>query len=294
VATQRDIRKRIQSVSNTKKITRTMEMVATAKMKKMSDKLHMSQPYAEKLNKIILHLRESGLEGVMDPLIQERPDPHRVMVLTITGDRGLCGGFNINVIENTMSFKERLTIEEGREVLLYVIGKKAINYFRFIGEPMYNSLPNFEDKLTFEDAAVLGDELIELFVSGELDEVYVSYTQVITTASQKPAITRLLPIAPETREVDQVSPEFYVQYIFEPNPFKIFSSLLPLYIKVRLYLYQLESSYSEQFARRVAMKNATDAATEMIKELTVSYNRARQDKITREIAEIVGGAAALE
>ncbi len=294
MATQRDIRKRIQSVSNTKKITRTMEMVATAKMKKMGDKLRMSQPYAEKLNKIILHLRESGLEDVMEPLIQERPDPHRIMVLTITGDRGLCGGFNINVIENTMSFKERLAIEEGREVLLYVIGKKAINHFRFINEPMYKSLPNFEDKLTFDDAAVLGDELIELFVSGELDEVYVSYTKVITQASQKPAITRLLPIVPETSEVDQVSPEFYVQYIFEPNPFKIFSSLLPLYIKVRLYLYQLESSYSEQFARRVAMKNATDAATEMIRELTISYNRARQDKITREIAEIVGGAAALE
>lgn len=294
MATQRDIRKRIQSVSNTKKITRTMEMVATAKMKKMSDRLQMSQPYSEKLNKIILHLRESGLENIIDPLIQERPDPRRILVLMITGNRGLCGGFNINVIENTMSFKERLAIEEGREVLLYVIGKKAINHFRFINEPMYKSLPNFEDKLTFDDAALLGNELIELFVSGEIDEVYVSYTQAITTASQKPAITRLLPIVPDRRDVDEAMPEFYVQYIFEPNPFKIFSSLLPLYIKVKLYLYQLESGYSEQFARRVAMKNATDAATEMIRELTISYNRARQDKITKEIAEIVGGAAALE
>jgi F-type H+-transporting ATPase subunit gamma len=294
VATQRDIRKRIQSVSNTKKITRTMEMVATAKMKKMSDRLQMSQPYSEKLNKIILHLRESGLENIIDPLIQERPDPRRILVLMITGNRGLCGGFNINVIENTMSFKERLAIEEGREVLLYVIGKKAINHFRFINEPMYKSLPNFEDKLTFDDAALLGNELIELFVSGEIDEVYVSYTQAVTTASQKPAITRLLPIVPDRRDVDEAMPEFYVQYIFEPNPFKIFSSLLPLYIKVKLYLYQLESGYSEQFARRVAMKNATDAATEMIRELTISYNRARQDKITKEIAEIVGGSAALE
>ncbi len=271
-----------------------MEMVATAKMKKMSDRLQMSQPYSEKLNKIILHLRESGLEDIIDPLIQERPDPRRILVLMITGNRGLCGGFNINVIENTMSFKERLAVEEGREVLLYAIGKKAINHFRFINEPMYKSLPNFEDKLTFDDAALLGNELIELFVSGEIDEVYVSYTQAITTASQKPAITRLLPIVPERRDVDEAMPEFYMQYIFEPNPFKIFSSLLPLYIKVKLYLYQLESGYSEQFARRVAMKNATDAATEMIRELTISYNRARQDKITKEIAEIVGGSAALE
>ena len=294
MATQRDIRKRIQSVSNTRKITRTMEMVATAKMKKMSDRLQMSQPYSEKLNRIILHLRESGLENIIDPLIQERPDPRRILVMMITGNRGLCGGFNINVIENTMSFKERLTIEEGREVLLYVIGKKAINHMRFIDEPMYKSLPNFEDKLTFDDAALLGNELIELFVSGEVDEVYVSYTQVVTTASQKPVISRLLPIVPERTDVDEVMPEFYVQYIFEPNPFRIFSSLLPLYIKVKLYLYQLESGYSEQFARRVAMKNATDAATEMIRELTISYNRARQDKITKEIAEIVGGAAALE
>jgi len=271
-----------------------MEMVATAKMKKMGDRLRMSQPYWEKLNMIINHLRESGLENIMNPLVTEHPAPQRIMLIMITGNRGLCGGYNYNIIENTLEYKKRLTIEEGLEAPLYVIGKKGISHLKFLNQPMYKSMFNLDDKITFADAAKLGDELIDLFVAGEVDEVYVSYTKVFTAANQKAVISRLLPIVPEKRDIDEVVPEFFVQYIFEPNPYRIFSSLLPLYVKVQLYRYQVESSYSEQFARRVAMKNATDAAVEMIRELNLSYHRARQAKITREISEIVGGASALE
>jgi len=294
VATQREILKRINSVKNTQKITRTMEMVSTAKMKKMQDRIVMSKPYAEKLETIIEHLRQTGVEDVFDPLMQERPDPNRILILMITGNRGLCGGFNTRIIENTIGFKSKLTIEEGKEVLVYSIGKKGTNYLRFIKEPMFKSVLNPEDKFKFDDASKLGEELINLFVTGEVDEVYVSYTKIMTRSTQKAVISRLLPLKPEGGAIQESVEEFHVEYIFEPNPYKIFSSLLPLYIKMKLYTAVLETGFSENFARRVAMKNATDAAKEMVRDLTITYNRVRQAKITKEISEIVGGAAALE
>lgn len=294
MATQREILKRINSVKNTQKITRTMEMVSTAKMKKMQDRIVMSKPYAEKLETIIEHLRQTGVEDVFDPLMQERPDPNRILILMITGNRGLCGGFNTRIIENTIGFKSKLTIEEGKEVLVYSIGKKGTNYLRFIKEPMFKYVLNPEDKFKFDDASKLGEELINLFVTGEVDEVYVSYTKIMTRSTQKAVISRLLPLKPEGGAIQESVEEFHVEYIFEPNPYKIFSSLLPLYIKMKLYTAVLETGFSENFARRVAMKNATDAAKEMVRDLTITYNRARQAKITKEISEIVGGAAALE
>ncbi len=271
-----------------------MEMISTSKMKKMQNRLSMTKPYAQKIDQLIRHLRESGTEDVVDELLRERAEPNRILILMITGNRGLCGGYNTNVIENTLAMKNRLSVEEGKEVLLYVIGKKANGYLKFIHEPVYKYLLNPEDKLSFDVASNIGEELINMFLNAEVDEVYISSTRVITTSSQKPMITRLLPVSPDKGEVDESETEFNLQYIFEPSPYKIFSSLLPLYIKVSLYTSILEASYSEQFARRVAMKNATDAATEMVRALTITYNRVRQAKITNEIAEIVGGASALE
>lgn len=293
MATQREIKKRITSVASTKKITKTMEMVSTSKMKKMQDRLLKTQPYSSKIDRMITHIRDTAVEDVYDPLLLERPNPNRIVLLSVTGNRGLCGGFNTNLLNETMKFKQKLSIEEGREVLLYIFGKKGINYFKFIKEPLYKALPNPEDKITFNDAIKLGDELINLFVSGEVDEVHLAYTKVISSATQKPAIIRLLPISTDDSDVVDKAGEFKLDYIFEPNPYKVLSSLLPLYVKVKLYTCILESGFSEQFARRVAMKNATDAATDMVRELTIRYNRARQAKITNEIAEIVGGSAAL-
>lgn len=281
-------------MASTRKITKTMEMVATAKMKKMLDRLSMSKPYSNKINHIIANLRDSGVETVMDPLLQERREPSRILLILVTGNRGLCGGFNTNIIDTALSFKNKLAVEEGKEVLLYIIGKKGSGYLRFIKEPIYKYMQNLEDKLTFSDASQLGNELISLFINGEVDEVYLCSTRVVSSSSQRPVISKLLPITPERQEIEQAPSDFHVHYIFEPSPFKIFSSLLPLYVKVKIYTCLLESGYSEQFARRVAMKNATDAATEMVRELTIRYNRVRQAKITNEIAEIVGGASALE
>jgi len=293
VANQRDIKRRIKSVGNTKKITSTMEMVATSKMKKVQDRLGQSKPYEHKVNEIIKNLMAAGFSTIQHPLFREVAQPNRCLVVQITGNRGLCGSYNTRVLDKTLELKEQLE-SEGKEVLLYVIGKKAATFYNFIKTPMFKTAQNSEDKFSFDEAAKLGEELTKFFVSGEIHEVYISYTKVYSFSNQKPEVVKLLPIAPEMEIDYEALPAANMDYIFEPNPAEIFSYILPLYLKVKLYTCFLESSYSEQFARRVAMKNATDAAKDIIKELTVTYNRVRQDKITTEISEIVGGAAALE
>ncbi|HPS86378.1 MAG TPA: ATP synthase F1 subunit gamma [Spirochaetota bacterium] len=293
MANQRDIKRRIKSVGNTKKITSTMEMVATSKMKKVQDRLSQSKPYEHKVNEIIKNLMAAGFSTIQHPLFREVAQPNRCLVVQITGNRGLCGSYNTRVLDKTLELKEQLE-SEGKEVLLYVIGKKAATFYNFIKTPMFKTAQNSEDKFSFDEAAKLGEELTKFFVSGEIHEVYISYTKVYSFSNQKPEVVKLLPIAPEMEIDYEALPAANMDYIFEPNPAEIFSYILPLYLKVKLYTCFLESSYSEQFARRVAMKNATDAAKDMIKELTVTYNRVRQDKITTEISEIVGGAAALE
>ena len=293
MANQRDIKNRIKSVGNTKKITSTMEMVATAKMKKVQGRLGQSKPYEIKVNQIISNLMAAGFSSIQHPLFKEVAQPSRALILQITGNRGLCGSYNSRVLEKTLDVKEQLE-SEGKEVKMYVIGKKASSYYNFIKMPMFKFGLNLEDKFSFDDAAVLGEELTRLFVSGEVHEVYVSYTKVHSSANQSPEVIKLLPIVPELEIDHNALPMANMDYIFEPNPADIFSYILPLYLKVKIFTCFLEASYSEQFARRVAMKNATDAAKEMIKELTITYNRVRQDKITTEISEIVGGAAALE
>jgi len=293
VANQRDIKRRIKSVKNTRKITSTMEMVATSKMKKTSERLAQSKPYEEKVNGVISNLMAAGFSTISHPLFKNVANPSKVLILQITGNRGLCGSYNTRVIENTIRFKEQLE-SEGKEVLLYVIGKKAISYYKFIKVGLHKSVLNLEEKFAFDDAAALGDELTKIFASGEVHEVYVSYTKVNSTANQKPDMLKLLPITPEMEIDSDDIPNASLDYIFEPEPAKIFSYILPLYLKVRLFTCFLESAYSEHFARRVAMKNATDAAKEMIRNLNITYNRVRQDKITTEISEIVGGASALE
>lgn len=293
MANQRDIKRRIKSVGNTKKITSTMEMVATSKMKKMQDRLNQSKPYEHKVNEIIKNLMAAGFSTIQHPLFREVAQPNRCLVLQISGNRGLCGSYNTRVLDRTLELKEQLE-SEGKEVLLYVIGKKAVSFYNFIKTSMFKSSQNSEDKFSFDEAAKLGEELTKFFLSGEIHEVYVSYTKVYSFANQRPEVIKLLPISPEMEIDYDALPNANMDYIFEPNPAEIFSYILPLYIKVKLYTCFLESSYSEQFSRRVAMKNATDAAKDMIKELTVTYNRVRQDKITTEISEIVGGAAALE
>jgi F-type H+-transporting ATPase subunit gamma len=297
LATQREIRKRIKSVSSTKKITKTMEMISTSKMKKMQTRLSNSKPYEKKLEQVISAILDSGVPITDDSLLKKSKIVTKKLILMITGNRGLCGGYNTNVIDNTLSFKDQLTIEEDAQVMVQVIGKKGIGYFKFINLPMHKFEINPEDKLTFKDAEKLGSELIDLFKNEMVNEIYISYTKVLSSASYKPTIYRLLPLSVEDIDKNISGKETRksrTRYIFEPDPNEMLASFLPLYINLKLYTNLLESGYAEQNARRAAMKNATDAANDMVRNLTIKYNRARQGKITNEIAEIVGGAAALE
>lgn len=306
MATQREIKKRILSVTSTRKITNTMEMISASKMKKMQNRLNISRPFVQKIEQVInnLILSDIGIEN--EELMKQRENVSKCFILMISGNRGLCGGYNTNVIKNTLNFQETLS-DEGKDSLLHVIGKKAINYLKFIDAPIYRSEINPEDKVTFKTAGTLGENLVNMYRSGEIDEVYVSYTKAVSSTMFKPAIYKLLPITIGDihTEKDKMAAresqvpitgiiEFQQKYILTPNPEAIISMLFPYYLKMKLYINMLESSFAEQFSRRVAMKNATDAASDMVRLLTIKYNRARQAKITNEIAEIVGGASALE
>jgi F-type H+-transporting ATPase subunit gamma len=297
LATQREIRKRIKSVSSTKKITKTMEMISTSKMKKMQIRLSKSKPYEKKLEQVICTLFDSGFTGENNVLLKTNKIITKKLILMITGNRGLCGGYNTSVINNTMSFRQKLLNEGSTDILFQLIGKKAINYFKFINSPVYKQQVNPEDKISFNDIQKLSSELIDFFKSGEVSEIYVSHTEVLSSATYKPVVYKLLPVSVEDlqKKINQADRKgLKHQYIIEPDPEKMLSSFLPLYVTTKLYLSLLESGFSEQNARRAAMKNATDAADEMVRNLTIKYNRARQAKITNEIAEIVGGASALQ
>lgn len=292
MATKRDIKNRIKSITNTKKITGTMEMVAGAKMKKMQQRLGKSKPYEDKINQIMGDiLAKDG--SVDDPLLKGKDKPVKALIFQISGNRGLCGSYNSHSIDTTLKFKKQLEAE-GKEVSLYVIGKKGINFYNFTNEPMYRSMSNPEDKFNFDDAAKIGSELTSLFLKGEFDEVYVSYTKVVSSSTQKPAVMKYLPVSADAAASSEKKDSGSDEYIFEPDENQIFSYLLPLYLKMKIFTCFLESGFSEQFLRRVAMKNASDASSDMIRDLTVTYNRVRQSKITNEISEIVGGASALE
>jgi F-type H+-transporting ATPase subunit gamma len=289
MATQREIKKRIQSVSSTRKITRSMEMVSTVKMKKMQSRLLMSKPYADKLDEVIGHMLDSGVDTNID-LLTERKNPKKALIVIVVGNRGFCGGFNTGVIEMALDFRDKL-LAEGRETVnLFVFGKKGVSYLKFLKEKVFETGVNPEDKTSFAFASDLGRELVDIFERKEADEVYFAYTKVKTATSQKPVVERLLPISKKDGEKHASRGD----YILDPSPEEIISDLIPLYIKVKIFTDFLESNFSEQFARRVAMKNANDAAADMVRSLTVFYNRVRQAKITNEIAELVGGAAALE
>jgi F-type H+-transporting ATPase subunit gamma len=292
MATQREILKRIKSVSSTKKITKTMEMISTSKMKKMQTRLINTKPFVKKLENIICNILDSGATITDDTMFKTNKLVSNKLILMITGNRGLCGGYNTNVIKNTLSFKDEISKKGDDKLSLQVIGKKGINYLKFIKSAMDKFEINLEDKITFNDAVRISNDLLNSVQS----EVYVSYTKVISSSTYKPAIYKLLPIS-----IEEIQKEMSVEersgskpkFLFEPDPDEMLTSIIPLYITIKLYLNILESGYAEQNARRIAMKNATDAANDMVRSLTIKYNRARQSKITNEIAEIVGGAAAL-
>jgi F-type H+-transporting ATPase subunit gamma len=289
MAKGRELKGRIRSVQNTRKITRTMEMVATSKLKRAQDRVAAARPYAEQLGDVIQRLLTPEL-ATRYPLLRQPEQVRRAAVLLLTSNRGLAGGFNANLIREARGLVRDLR-GRGVETEMHIAGKKGISFFRFQGENLRAAVSDIGDRPGAADAERLVNELMDEFTAGTLDAVYVVYAKFNSALSTPPTTLQLLPVpspAPGERGGGGVD------YILEPSADEILNRILPLYVRNGVYRALVETSAAEQGARRTAMKNATDNAGEILEALTRTYNRVRQAAITQEIAEIVGGAAALD
>ncbi len=292
MANLRDIKKRIGSVESTRQITRTMEMVATAKIKKAQEKIEAARPYALAMMEVLGNVARNA-KGAEHPLLVEHAERKRVVLIAVTSDRGLAGAFNSNIlrmIENLMR-EER---DQGVEVDIITVGKKAGGYFRYRGIEPLAAYRDISDKPTFADAKSIAAHVIGAYSAEEVDAVYIAFNRFKNVAEQKPEVHKLLPIEQAVVKEAAEEADVSAEYMFEPSPESVLKRLLPTYVETLIFRALMESAASEHGARRTAMKSATDNAGEMIITLSRSYNRARQAAITNEIAEIVGGAAALE
>ncbi len=281
-----ELKGRIKSVENTRKITRTLEMIATSKMKRAQDRVIAARPYARALAEVISSLYSPDLEGDF-PLLRQPKVVKNAAVLLLTSNRGMAGGFNANLIKEARSLIKRLEAE-GTSVELHVSGRKGIGYFKYIARAMATARTDIGDKPTAADAASLVNALMAQYAEGAIDALYVVCAQYKSALSSPPASERVLPVARPPKASAQQD------FLLFPSAGAILSELLPAYVRNAVYKALVETVAAEQAARRTAMKSATDNAGEMLNLLRRTYNRARQANITQEIAEIVGGAAALE
>lgn len=287
MAKARELRRRIRSVEKTRQITKTMEMVATSKLKRAQDRVVAARPYAAALADVIADLFHPELSQRF-PLLRPVAGPSRVALVLITSNRGLCGGFNANLIR-----LGRLRLAElagaGAETELHAIGRKGIGYFRYVGQALASQRQDIGDRPTPAHAAEVVEPLMARFERGELDAVEVVFAKFNSPVSTPPTTLRILPIEAPAGVKRRVA-----NYVLRPSADEIVGAILPLYLHHQMYRALVETAAAEQGARRTAMKNATDSAGEMIDWLRRTYNRARQAQITQEIAEIVGGSEALK
>jgi F-type H+-transporting ATPase subunit gamma len=285
VAKGRELKGRIKSVEGTRKITRTMEMVATSKLKRAQDRVVSARPYSRALAEVIGDLYSPELAERF-PLLRQPKRVRRAAVLLITSNRGLAGAFNSNLIKETRNLLARLE-GEGTEIEFHVVGRKGLGFFRFVGRTIATNRTDLTDRPTADDAVALVEPMMASFIAGTVDAVYVVYAKFASVLSTPPTAERILPVTPPPKAGAQRD------YLLFPSAEAILSELLPLYVRNVVYRALVETAAGEQGARRTAMKNATDNAGEMLNVLRRTYNRARQAQITQEIAEIVGGAEAL-
>ncbi len=286
----RVVRRRIKSVQSTRKITRAMELIASSRILRAQQRVESSRPYAVQLTAAMEDVARQT-SSMVHPLLEERETITKVGVLVVTSDRGLAGSYNSNVLK----IAEEILIgvrRRGVEPVVYVVGKKGVGYFRFRAVPMRASWQGFSEVPPYAKAEEIGRGLIDDFANSEIDELHCAYTDFRSAFTLRATSKRFLPIAPEevTGSGGGTVP---AEYLFEPEPAQILDHLLPQYLITKVYAALLESAASENAARRRAMKAATDNAEELIKRYVRQANRARQDEITTEILEIVGGAEAL-
>lgn len=292
MAKTRELRRRIRSIRKTRQITKTMEMVSTSKLKRATDRVYAARPYAQRLGEVIGRLMDPELREKY-PLLRQPAKVNRAAVVLITSNRGMAGAFNVNLIREARRLMERLQ-SQGAQTELHAVGRKGIAFFRFLKQPMAIARTDITDRPTLEDAMSVIEPLRERFEKGELDEVYVVYAQFRSAMSTPPAVMKVLPVESAEHHDEKEKAGWVANYILSPSADEILNKLLPLYVRNALYRAMVETAASEHGARRTAMKNATDNAGDMLDLLNRTYNRARQAQITQEIAEIVGGAAALE
>ncbi len=286
MANARDVKRRIKSVDNTRQITRTMELVATSKMKRATDRVYAVKPYSEALREIVGSLYTPDFAEQF-PLLRRPVQVKKAAVLLMTANRGLAGGFNANLIKEARLAVDGLRAR-GIETELHIAGKKGLAYFRFRGEKVTQSWTDIGDAPTMDDAERLVSSLRSRFESGEIDAVHLVASEFKSAMTTPPHTKQLLPIEPaESRQSAD-------SFLLSPNPGLILSRMLPAYVRNAVFTALVVNAAAEQAQRRTAMKSATDNAGDVLEHLTRTYNRARQAQITQEIAEIVGGAAALE
>ena len=289
MAKGRELKGRIKSVENTRKITRTMEMVATSKMKRAMDRVIAARPYAKALGEVMSRLYSPELAERF-PLLRQPPAVRRAAVIIVTGNRGLAGAFNANLIKEARALIAQLE-RDGVEVELHAVGRKGLGYFRYIGRAVASSRTDIGDRPTAQNAAEIADGPMGAFASGQIDALYVVFAHFKSAISTPPTTERILPVAPPSAEQGSGPQRDYLLF---PSAEEILTALLPAYVRNSVYRALVENTAAFYSAQRTAMKNATDNASEMLKILGRTYNRARQANITQEIAEIVGGAAALQ
>lgn len=312
MAKLRDIKRRIKSVKNTAKITRTMELIATAKSKQAQDRIQRSLPYFEALAEVAGQARKaSGDDAGPAHALLEKREVKKVAILAVVANRGLAGGYNTNVLRMARDHRAAL-LAEGKEVRVFASGKKSFNWLKFQKVPFEGSYAQFDDKPKFVDVERVADTLIGLFMAREVDRVDVIYTHYFSAGRQAPVVETMLPItsaaeaqvaakgkkgavpdAPAAKAKDEATTARNVVFTIEPDPKTILDAIFPLQARLHLFRVYLEAATSEQIARRIAMKNATDNAQDVGRLLRMAYNRGRQSQITKEILEIIGGSESL-
>jgi F-type H+-transporting ATPase subunit gamma len=293
----RAIFKRRKAIRNIRKITRTMELIATAQFRKALNRAVEAEAYTRKIAELAADLSASAT-NLTHPLLQKREQVKNSVLLVICSNRGLCGGYNASILREAMGAVHGLKAEN-INILLELSGKRAINFFRFQGAKAAATYTHFEDKPSFDEVEVLANRYLTEYIAGKIDRVEVAYMKFQNAARQAPVVETLLPLSSTALETSSrrgaTQPvASAVEYEFLPDAKGILEEILPVSFKVRLFKCFLDAAVSEQIARRVAMKAATENADDIIKNLTRLYNRARQGQITKEISEIIGGAEAMK
>jgi F-type H+-transporting ATPase subunit gamma len=297
MAKTRAIVKRRKAIRNIRKITRTMELIATARFKKALDRATEAEAFTRKIAELAADLSANAV-NISHPLLEKHAEVKNSVLLVLCSNRGLCGGYNAGILREAIT-RHRALRHEGITVHLDLSGKRCIAYFRFQGIAAEHTYTNFEDKPRFDEVEPLANRYLDGYIKGEIDRVDVAYMKFLNAARQTPVVETLLPLsgmpgAEKGGAANQAPAAQRVQYEFLPAAKEILEEILPVSFKVRLFKCFLDAAVSEQIARRVAMKAATENAGDMIKNLTRLYNRARQAQITKEIAEVIGGAEALK